>query len=141
MNWSGVLAINWGQWIPIGISFLVAMTGLYLALDNRRLRGAQVERDESTASAAITRSALSLVGPMQSKIATLEGQVSDLTTRLTINSQRTTDLEHGIQIRDAELEGLRAGVVVLTSQLKRLSIVPEYNPPPQTTVDLLAQKA
>jgi hypothetical protein len=127
------------QWATILISLIIAVTGLYLAIANRRVRLSQVDRDESSASAAITKSALSLVAPMQTKITALETQLTEQSSRLTNQSQRISDLEHGISIRDAELEGLRAGIVVLTSQLKRLNIIPEYNPPPHTGP--LAQKS
>ncbi len=129
MDWSALLAINWGQWIPIGVSLLVAITGLYLAFDNRRLRQAEAERDESTASGLITKAALALVRPMQDKISELERTVLDQGSRLTAQSIRMATLEQGISTRDLELEGLRAGMTVLTNQMRRLGIVPEYQPP------------
>ncbi len=110
---------------------MVAVTGLYLAVDNRRLRSAEANRDDSVATAAITKSALLLVGPLQKKIGELESRASNQDTQLAAQASRITDLEGGIRLRDIEVEGLRAGIIVLTSQLKRLNIVPEYTTPPK----------
>ncbi len=141
MNWSELLTINWGQWLPIAISCVIALTGLYLALDNRRLRKARATLDESAASETIAKSALLLVVPMQKKITELEHQTADQETRLTNQSARLAEMERGINSRDLELEGLRAGLVVLTNQLRRMEIIPEYTPPIKVIVSPLEKKA
>lgn len=140
MLWTLFVSINWSLWIPIGISVIVAGTGLYLAIDNRNLRKAQADNEESSATATLTKSALSLVAPMQKQITALEKVSQDQGTRLTMYAQRITDLEHGIDMRDLELEGLRAGLVVLTNQLRRLEIVPEYTPPTKVKTGPLGKK-
>lgn len=110
-------------------SGVISLVGLLVSfVINWRLHRSQIASEEANAGKTISDSALGLIKPLQQRTLELETQVVQLNEQSTFQATRITELEtERIKIQ-AELVGLRAGVVVLTSQLIRLGLAPEYVP-------------
>lgn len=108
------------------VALIITVVG-YLV--NQGQNKAAVSLADATASETITKTSLSLIEPLQAKIVELERDLLEMTRTSALQAQRIADLERNESMRDAEMRGLRAGVGVLTAQLERLFIVPEYTPP------------
>jgi hypothetical protein len=112
-----------------GIAVIAAIISF---LVNRRMGQSQIADVDATASQRIAASSLTLIRPLQERIDELEKLRAVDRTVMTSQSTRLSELEKRNVSQTAELDGLRAGVIVLTSQLKRLGIAPEYSPGEQT---------
>ena len=107
------------------VALIITVVG-YLV--NQGQNKAAVSLADATASETITKTSLSLIEPLQAKIVELERDLLEMTRTGALQAQRIADLELKDSKRESELKGLRAGVGVLTAQLERLLVIPEYTP-------------
>lgn len=114
--------------IVAGVISLLGTVGGYFI--TRRLNDSQSRRNDSSAVSEVAESSTKLLGPLNDRIDKLGEQIFKLTNDLLSANQRIAQLTTDLRVRDAELEGLRGGVVVLVAQLKEAGILPRYTPPP-----------
>lgn len=114
------------------VTSLLALTGTALTLlANRRRTAADTSSLEATASQANASATLALIPALERRIKELEKGMAKATQDLTLANEKIVALVSEGQVRDNELEGLRAGVAVLVAQLREQNMTPRYTPPPR----------
>ena len=112
------------------VSGFISVAGLGLGyLVMRRVNDTQADRNTSAASGEVAEAARNLLQPLNDQIDKLSKQMSRMTDDMMASNKRVAQLTEDVRMRDAELEGLRAGVVVLINQLREAGIEPRYQPP------------
>lgn len=114
------------------VSLLAALTALYLALANRRLRAAQVgqtdaqtKHSDASAAAEVSAAALALVAPLNDQISQLNAKAdqmeavnADLELRMAKQESELVILRRLADTQGAQIEELETSEQTLTAQNK-----------------------
>lgn len=105
--------MNIDVYIGMGITFITAISGLIVAWNTRKKQEAEARREEAEAATKVTDAALSLIIPLQTRLAKVEQELEN-------EIERRRELERGVNI--------------LVNQLRKQGIEPEWTPSREKTV-------
>lgn len=126
------------------VTMLVSLAGAYLGFDARRTareRLADVRKTNAEGDGAAAEAVKLLLEPLNARITNLAADLSAAEIKIATLTVALQEREGQIKAQQDEMDELRAGVTILTSQMRENKIEPRWQPRPKPgTAPLVGKK-